>query len=154
MRPTHILLTLCGILMVLAVGPVAAQPTREIVISGNDAMQFDIKELTARPGERLRVKLRHTGRMPAATMGHNWVLLQRVSASEVNAIGMESARRAPDYLPRDRSLVLVYTKVIGGGQIATVEFTAPTEPGEYPFLCTFPGHFTMMRGKLVIEASE
>jgi azurin len=56
------------------------------------------------------------------------------------------------YLPaavRDR--VIAFTPMLGGGQAATVEFKAPEAPGEYPFLCTFPGHAPSMNGIMTVE---
>ena len=42
---------------------------------------------------------------------------------------------------------------LGGGEETEITFTAP-EPGEYPFLCTFPGHFGIMNGKFIVKAKE
>ena len=60
---------------------------------------------------------------------------------------------ATDYVPADEATqkqILAKTKMIGGGEEAEVSFTAPA-PGEYPFLCTFPGHFAVMNGRLIVE---
>ena len=59
---------------------------------------------------------------------------------------------APNYMPKDMSKVIAHnTKVLGPGESETVDFTAPTTPGEYPYICTFPGHFATMRGKLIVK---
>lgn len=129
----------------------AAGAPREILITANDAMQFNVKELAAKPGESLRLKLSHVGKLPKAAMGHNWVLLKVMSAAEINAFALACAKNPPNYLPADTSAVLAHTRLIGGGENDTIEFTAPSTPGEYPFVCTFPGHFTMMKGKLVVK---
>jgi len=129
----------------------AAGAAREIAINANDAMQFNVKEIVAKPGETLRVKLSHVGKLPKASMGHNWVLLKPMTASELNAFAMACAKSPPQYLPADQSAILAHTKLLGGGESDTVEFTAPSAPGEYPFVCTFPGHFTLMKGKLVVK---
>jgi azurin len=47
--------------------------------------------------------------------------------------------------------VLFATKMIGPQELYTLSFTAPTTPGQYPFLCTFPGHWRMMNGIMVVE---
>ena len=129
----------------------AADAPREIVITANDAMQFSLKEITAAPGEKLSVKLSHVGKLPKTAMGHNWVLLAAGSDAEVQKLAMECMKNAPDYLPKDRSVVLAGTKILGGGESDTVTFTAPDKPGAYPYLCTFPGHFSMMKGKLIVK---
>lgn len=129
----------------------AAVAPREIVITSNDSMQFNVREITARPGEALRVKFSNLGKFPKQAMGHNWVLLQPMTETAFNAFAMGCASKAPDYLPADRSDVLAHTKMLGGGESDLIELTAPAKPGAYPFLCTFPGHFAMMRGKFIVK---
>ena len=46
--------------------------------------------------------------------------------------------------------IIAHTDLIGGGESATVEFTV-TEAGTYDFLCSFPGHSAIMKGKLIAE---
>lgn len=129
----------------------AADAPREIAITANDAMQFNLKEITAAPGEKLSVKLSHVGKLPKTAMGHNWVLFTAVSDAEVQKLAMECMKNAPEYLPKDRSVVLAGTKILGGGESDTVTFTAPDKPGVYPYICSFPGHFSMMKGKLIVK---
>lgn len=121
----------------------------ELTLSGNDQMQFDTKKLTARAGQMVRLTLKHTGKLPAQAMGHNVVILNRgEDFFEFGAdVGEAKGSLANHYVPEpllDR--VVAYTKLIGGGQETTVEFQVPSEPGEYPFLCSFPGHFGQMNG--------
>ena len=66
------------------------------------------------------------------------------------AFAMSVASKLPNYLPDDPGAVLAHTKLLGGGETDTVEFSAPAQAGEYPFLCTFPGHVALMRGKLIV----
>lgn len=129
----------------------AADAAREIAITANDAMQFNLKEITAAPGEKLGIKLSHIGKLPKTAMGHNWVLLSATSDADVQKIAMECMKNAPDYLPTDRSVVLAHTKLLGGGESDAITFTAPDKPGVYPYICTFPGHFSMMQGKLIVK---
>ena len=129
----------------------AADAAREIAITANDAMQFNLKEITATPGEKLSVKLSHIGKLPKAAMGHNWVLFSATSDADVQKIAMECMKNAPEYLPKDRSVVLAHTKLLGGGESDVITFTAPDKPGAYPYICTFPGHFSMMKGKLIVK---
>ncbi len=141
------ILTAC----VVAQPVLAAGAPREIAITANDSMQYNLKEIAAQPGEVIRLKLSHTGKMPKAAMGHNWVLFKAMTSAEVNAVAIACAKNAPLYLPKDMSVVLAHTKLLGGGESDTIEVTVPTTPGEYPYLCTFPGHFTMMKGKLIVK---
>lgn len=150
-KPTKLLAILLLGFVGLTANLAAADGSREIAITANDAMQFSLKEITAAPGETLRIKFTNVGKMPAQAMSHNWVLLKPSTPAEVNAFGMKAQTKAPTYLPDDKSAVLAHTKLLGGGQSDTIEFKAPTAKGEYPFLCTFPGHFTIMRGKLIVK---
>ncbi len=123
-------------------------------IGSNDQMQFDTREFTVRAGQQVELTLEHTGRMPVGAMGHNVVIIQ--PGLDVMAFGSEAlqqgASRDNQYVPeavRDR--VIAFTDIIGGGETTSITFTAPDEPGEYPFLCSFPGHFGSMNGKMVVR---
>ncbi len=128
-----------------------AHGKRAIDLTADDTMKFNLAEIRAKPGEALRLTLKNIGQMPKQVMGHNWVLLKPMSEAEVNAFGLKASSVAPEYLPGDRSSVIAHTKLIGGGESDTIEFNAPTTPGSYPFLCTFPGHFAIMKGKLIVN---
>lgn len=131
---------------------VAAAPdgVRTVAITANDAMKYDVTEIRAQPGEKIRIKLTNTGRMPKQAMGHNWVLLAPMDDAAVLAFAGAAATKMPDYLPDDKSAVLAHTKILGGGESDTIELIAPGAPGAYPFVCTFPGHAALMRGKLIV----
>ena len=138
--------------------PPAATPPADpagvkvIRLTGDDTMRFNLTTIEAAPGEPMRVELKNIGRMPKQTMAHNFLLLQPMSDADLNAIGNAASMAAPTYLPKDMSKVLAHTpKLVGPGETTTVDFNAPTEPGEYPYLCTFPGHFATMRGKLIVK---
>jgi azurin len=45
---------------------------------------------------------------------------------------------------------VAHTKLIGGGESDTINFTI-TEPGTYDYICSFPGHLALMKGKLIVE---
>lgn len=139
---------LLGALSVFA--PLTYAKTCELSIEGNDAMQYNKKELAV-AGDCTEVKLtlKHTGKLPAAAMGHNWVLTETSVAQAVDSAGM-SAGLPNNYLPKDDKRVIAHTKVIGGGESTSVTF--PTsglkKGGDYTFFCSFPGHMALMKGKL------
>jgi len=129
-----------------------ASGSNRIKITGNDQMRYDITEIKAKTGETVRVELTNIGKMPAAAMSHNFVLLNRsVTEEEFTAFALASSQNAPSYIAPDSDLVLAHTKTLGPGESDSVEFEAPAQPGIYEFLCTFPGHFVLMRGKLIVE---
>ena len=134
-----------------AVAP-AAHDGRQIEITGDDTIKFNITEIRAKPGERLSVTLINKGQTPKFSMGHNWVLL----AAGVDALAFViTAAESPttDYVPAARKVdMLAATKLLGPAEQDTVTFNAPTVPGRYVFLCSFPGHYQVgMQGVLIVE---
>lgn len=120
-----------------------------VVISGDDLMKFDKKEIVIKSGQKVRLTLRHVGKLDIKVMGHNVVILkQGVDVSTFAA----SASTANDnqYIPKDTDDIIAHTNLIGGGQTTTIEFDAPPA-GEYTFICSFPGHYAMMQGKFIVE---
>lgn len=115
----------------------------------DDQMQYDKKELKVTSGQTVALTLKHTGEMDKAVMGHNFVLLKAgVEMSEFATKAM--AAKETDYIPEDQSDIIAYTGVIGGGESVTITFEAPA-PGTYDYLCSFPGHYSIMNGKLIVE---
>ena len=152
MKTKFLLLPLLALAGFVAAPAIADTPApREIAITASDAMQFNVKEITAAPGEKLRLTLSNVGKLPKTAMGHNWVLLKPMTPDAFNKLAMSCANNAPGFLPKNPANVLAHTKMLGGGETDTIEFTAPTAPDSYPFFCSFPGHFGMMKGKLIVK---
>ena len=120
-----------------------------IVISANDLMKFDKTELKVKAGKKVKLTLRHIGKLDVKIMGHNFVLLKK--GTNLAMFGNKAAiANETEYIPADSQDVIVHTKLIGGGETTSIEFDSP-EPGEYEFLCSFPGHYSMMKGKFIVE---
>jgi azurin len=115
-------------------------------------MKFSVAEIRAKPGEPLSVKLTNVGQTPKFSMGHNWVLLKIGTNVEAFASDAMNAA-ATDYVPADhKEAIVAHTKLLGPKESDTAVFNAPSTPGHYPFLCTFPGHYQVgMRGELIVE---
>ncbi len=135
-----------------AAGQAASKGVRTVEIVGTDDMKFSLANITAKPGEQLRVRLVSKGTMPKVAMAHNFVLLQK-GASQVKFVTAGATARATDFIPPDmKNQVLAATALAGPGETVETTFKVPTAPGEYPFLCTFPGHFQAgMRGTLTVK---
>lgn len=127
-----------------------ANDTFTVEIEANDAMQFSQNEIKVQVGELVTLKLVHTGKMAKEVMGHNFVLLNK--GVDFNAFAQKAAlEKDNEYIPVDTGAdVIAFTKMIGGGETATVDFTI-TEAGTYEFLCTFPGHSALMKGIVIAE---
>jgi azurin len=135
-----------------AVSSVQAQAPRVITIVGTDAMKFSVTAITAKPGEKLTVKVTGQGAIPKVAMAHNFVLL--AAKVDANAFSTAAAMaRATDFIPADKKAqVLAATKLAGAGETVEVTFDAPKAPGVYEFICTFPGHFAAgMKGTLTVK---
>jgi len=125
----------------------------KIEITGNDQMQYSTKAFEVTEGQKVVLSFKHIGQLPAIAMGHNVVILQ--PGTEIPAF---SAKCAPAkdtaYIPQDeesKKQMVAYTKMLGGGESDEITFTAPAA-GEYPFICTFPGHFAIMQGVMTVKA--
>ncbi|MBR99171.1 MAG: azurin [Flavobacteriaceae bacterium] len=120
----------------------------EIVLNSDDLMRFDKNMLLVQSGQKITLTLNHTGKMDKSIMGHNFVLLKKdvdvTSFAEKAVLAKNN-----EYIPEGDE-VIVYTKLLGGGESDTITFDAP-EKGYYTFLCTFPGHWGLMKGKLVVK---
>lgn len=131
--------------------PVKEASSNEAVleIAGDDAMKFDKSELRVKAGQKVTLTLTHTGQMAANVMGHNWVLLKQ--GTDIADFGEKAvaAGTDKDYIP-EGDYTIVYTKMIGGGESVTITFDAPAK-GTYDFVCSFPGHYGLMKGKFIVE---
>ena len=139
---------------VLTLGAAAglqAQAPRVVAITATDAMKYSLTAITAKPGEKITVKLTGQGAIPKVAMAHNFVLLAPKTDAAAFAVAAASAR-ATDFVPADKKQVLASTKLAGGGETVEVTFDAPKAPGVYDFICTFPGHFVAgMKGTLTVK---
>lgn len=120
-----------------------------IVLTSNDVMQYNLKEIKAKAGQKVKLTLRHIGKLDINVMGHNVVILkQGVDLTEF--AGKAAIERENKYIPKDSQDIIAHTDLIGGGQVTSIEFVAP-EAGTYDFLCSFPGHSGIMKGKFIVE---
>ncbi len=134
-----------------AAAPAKGAAARVVEITGDDTMKFSVTTIAAKAGERLTVKLTNKGTMPKLAMGHNFVLLAK--GTDLAAFTAEAVTAgATEYVPaKFKAQVLASTKITGPGESAEVTFTAPTAPGVYQFICSFPGHYAMMKGTLEVK---
>ncbi|ULU25238.1 azurin [Dyella terrae] len=121
-------------------------------IDGNDAMQYDLKSITVpKTCKQFTVTLKHTGKLPKASMGHNWVLGTAADEPGIIADGMK-AGADQNYIKPGDTRVIAHTKLIGGGESDSATFlVSELKAGEsYAYFCTFPGHAALMKGTLTL----
>ena len=126
-----------------------ADNPNDVIITSNDVMQFNKNEIRVKAGKPVKITLKHIGKMDKQVMGHNFVLLkQGVDITKFSA--KASTERDNKYIPTDTDDIIAHTDLIGGGEVTSIEFDAP-EAGIYDFICSFPGHSGLMRGKFIVE---
>lgn len=135
--------------LVAMASPVFAQQC-ETTVDSTDQMTYLQNEVSvSRSCKQFTVTLQHTGRMPAAAMGHNWVLSKTSDIQAITTDGI-AAGNAKSYLKDGDSRVIAHTKLIGGGESTSVTFNvsglSPTE--SYTYFCSFPGHSALMKGQI------
>lgn len=129
--------------------PASTGEVVEITLTGNDQMQYDQVYLKVKAGSKIKLTLKHVGSMAKTVMGHNFVLLKK--GTNMATFAQEAvAAKDNDYVPEGSDAVIAHTKMLGGGEEETIEFDAPAK-GTYDYLCSFPGHYGVMKGKLVVE---
>ncbi|SEG49298.1 azurin [Sphingobacterium lactis] len=126
----------------------AAATSNTITVESNDQMQFNVSELHVKAGEPVSLTLKHVGKMDKKVMGHNLIVLK--SGADVAKFTEEALKaQATDYIPQSSDIV-AHTDLIGGGEESKIEFTLD-KAGTYDFICSFPGHAGIMKGKIIAE---
>ena len=121
-----------------------SQPDATITIGTQPGLRYDLDAFTVSAGARVELSFRNED-----DMLHNLLVVlpgtaDRV-AMEAIQLGLEGAERG--YVPESDD-VLFHTALLQPGTAESIYFTAPTQPGEYTFVCTFPGHAVTMRGTM------
>ena len=124
--------------------------TDHIKLEGRDNMTYDKTLFKVKAGQKVTLDFKNAGKLPAAAMSHNVVILK--PGTDVQAFGEAGiAAAATEHIPPAmKDDVIANTKLLGPGQSDQITFTLP-DPGVYDFICTFPGHFGTMHGKIVAE---
>lgn len=126
---------------VAAAAPAVATLT---ISTKGEEMAFDKTELSVKAGQKVKLTFKNV-----SSMQHNWVLVKPGTADQV-ANASIAAGNDKGWLAAGPD-VLAHTKMIDGKKSDTIQFTAPSKPGDYPFICTFPGHASIMKGILRVK---
>ena len=121
---------------------------RPLRIEASKNLTFSTPTLTARVGEPISLTFANPDAVP-----HNWALIAPGTLATVgdlaNKLIADPDAAARQYVPKSAD-VLAYTDIVQPQGQATISFRAPSKPGRYPYLCTFPGHWMVMNGVLVV----
>ena len=119
-----------------------------VILNSFDNMIYDKNKIEVNSGKNIILTLNHKGKVSKEFMGHNFVLLKKgVNVDEYAKKAVLA--KSNDYIPNSDEAI-AYTKMLGGGESTTISFLAP-EAGIYTYICTFPGHYMMMRGELIVK---
>lgn len=142
------------LLLPLLLAPVVAQAqTCETTVGSADTMTFDVRSITVPSScETFTVHFQHRGRMPKTGMGHNWVLARSADVESIAKAGV-AAGAENSFIAKGDARVIAATPLLGGGESASVSFqvSALGKDEKYTYFCSFPGHWSMMRGSLKLE---
>ncbi len=111
-----------------------------------EKMMYDVKELTVKPGKKVKLTFANYDFMP-----HNMLLVKPGKADDVGLKAIDLGAKGFDvgFIPESTD-ILWHSKLVDYGQEEVIEFTAPTTEGAYPYVCSFPGHHRLMRGTLFV----
>ena len=112
---------------------------------------YDKTDLTVKAGQKVKLTLNNNGSI--APQPHNFLLIKpgkdMAVGAQANAMMTDPQAMAKGYIPdASKEDILAHTKLVQPTQSDTIEFTAPAEAGDYPYMCTFPGHWLLMKGTM------
>ena len=122
---------------------------KNVRIESRDNLQFSTKVLEVTAGEKIKLTFANPDVVP-----HNWALIRPGSLEKIGALTNKLVND-PDaflrhYVPQSDD-VICYTDIVEPKGEFSIYFVAPSEPGKYPYLCTFPGHWMVMNGELIVH---
>jgi azurin len=128
---------------------IAAANEQTVTINAIGGLQYEQKAFSVKAGQAIALKLVNKDVMP-----HNLVIVKPGTEKEVGdasfAMLNDPDAGAKHYIPQSDNII-AHTFVINPNTTHTLHFTAPSELGTYPYMCTFPGHWMAMRGIMTVE---
>jgi len=112
-----------------------------------EKMRYDTPELTVKAGKKIKLTFANPDFMP-----HNIVLVNpgKADAVAMQAMTLGAKGFEMGFVPESKEIIWS-SKLLDNGKEQVIEFTAPEKPGDYPYVCTFPGHHILMRGVLKVR---
>jgi azurin len=121
-----------------------------VVKTVREQMRYDTPQITVAAGKPFEIIFENVD-----AMGHNLVIVepgarQAVAESVQTMKPDQLDKRGRAYVPTEDRRVIEATKIVEPGQKEVLKVTAPSTPGDYEFVCTYPGHWQIMWGKLTV----
>jgi azurin len=111
------------------------------------SLGFDKETLTAKPNEQIRLTFKNNADKDSG-LNHSWVLT-KPGKDQAVADAMRNVDPGKGIVP-DSPDIIAHTNLVKPGASQTITFTAPAQPGKYPYICTTPGHASTMHGTLEV----
>jgi azurin len=133
----------------------APAPLLEVTLKPGspNPMSYDITLITAKAGQKVKITFQNQSTL--APLQHSLLICKPGSRERMFALADSMMTDMPKWLAKgfipETPDVLYHTKLLNPGESETLEFTAGPEKGDYPYLCTFPGHSRIMQGTLKVE---
>jgi azurin len=124
-------------------------PDTKLVIGTVPGLKYDISELVVKASSKIELTFNNND-----DMLHN-VVVTATGDDSPDKVGEAALRLGLDgaalnYVP-DSELVLFHTGIVSPGNSEKIYFNAPSKPGQYWLVCTFPGHHITMRAKFIVQ---
>jgi len=149
MKYTRLLLISAASFTLTGLSQDAGVATIELKPDSKNPLGYDKTELSVKAGQKVKLTLNNTGSI--APQPHNFLLLKPGKLDAVgalaNAMLADPQGMAKSYIPEAaKPDIVANTKLVQPNQSEIIEFTAPADAGDYPYMCTFPGHWLLMKG--------
>ena len=115
-----------------------------------EQMRFTLEKFSVKAGAPIKLVFTNSDSTP-----HNIIICQPGSANAIGEAAAEMAKlpeavNSMNFVPRSDKIVIA-SKMLTTRTTDTLRFRAPTQPGQYPFICSFPGHYILMRGTMIVQ---
>ncbi len=122
-------------------------PDRSIVVGTKPGLKFDIETITVKAGSKIKLTFNNDD-----DMLHNFVITDIGAGNTVGQLALELGINGQrlNFIPATPK-VLFHTLMLQPGKSETIFFTAPDKPGDYEYICSYPGHYSIMRGIIKVK---
>lgn len=140
-----LLIPILSLSLISLIGCSEPKPTTVTISPIGNEMKFNITEFTVKPKQEVTLIMKNVATSEA--MKHNVMIID--SFSNVKRVA-EMAQVDDDYVPED-SAIIAATAIAEPGHETQIKFTAPEKIGDYPYICSYPGHYIMMKGVMKVK---
>jgi azurin len=119
-------------------------------LQANENMRFSKELFRVHAGKKIRLIFKNTQAKTPGSMSHNVVILKPgVDIADFAEVAVKA--KEEQYVPASLdSLIIAHTHLVGAGDSEELEFAIPAA-GIYDFICSFPGHWGTMQGKIAAQ---